>query len=444
MNQTATLSSWNALLTAPADDAYDVLAGLLRLPRISEFPRPGDARTWGLNEWTEWGSERGFVLGAKTKHGQVVQHRQWPTVNLHIGVSQGDVRSAMNCAQDARHTLIDFLERARQACRILSQDGEQPDGSPADWLALKLSGAGGQTLMERARKVATVETGEQADEATSLLKRLRPFYASARAALIDIGCTEQTAERLILLNKGKVAWTFMGMAEQLIPVMRLLLADQSAVASTNGTAKPAPSQPEKEPEVLNPETVAQMLEVTSPAGQLVSEYVKDAFNQIERILNQQAAVVERAAHEIPDFVRTSRLRNNTMYRILNDFIEFQAKQHVFIGKHETSDLFDQLAKVQTQLTDFRKHAAYLRHVIDAQTAAIEKSHDLKAKQEELIALQKRAIAELEEKVTDPKGDHLEKKIKEVRGLFEGKLDVFELVKNVERSKQILDALIKDM
>lgn len=458
MNTATTSPSWQSILTASADEAYDQLADALRLPRISTFPRPGDARTWTISDWIKWGSDHEFVAGPKTRHTQMVQHRLWPVVSVNPSNSVGDPRSAMNCAQDGRNSLIAFLERARLACRVLAEDGEQPGDDLSLWLMTKLSGAAGQTLMERTKKVAVAETDVQSEVAHQLLKRLKAYYPSVRAALIDIGCSEHTADRLILLNKGKIAWTFMGMAEQLIPVMRLVLSDHVSEANRAKGVEPA-----AEPEVLGPAEVAEVvaaqpelvqplqsdqvedpeLEISTPQGRGISAAVAQSLKDLNKLLVKQSTVIDRAAQEIPEFVRGARQRNTVFYKqFVNEMIEFQARQHAAITRQETSDLFAQLAEMQQEMAQFRTNAQQIQRVIDMQTAYIEKNHGLLSRYKELHRLQQQQIAELEDKLTDPKITHMEQKLKDIRGLLEGKLDVFELVNNVDRVKKMLDALIK--
>ncbi len=443
-------ADWQSLLNAPADVAYEQLADLLELPRIQDFPRPGDARTWSISEWQEWGSDKSFVSGPKTRHGQMIQHKIWTTVYASPSTTLGDPRGAMNCCQDARQTLINFLERARQCCKLLAQDKEEPQGELGDWLTLKLSGAAGQTLMERSKKAIVNETPEQAFEADKLLKRLKPFYPSTRQSLVELGLAESKADSLILLNKGRTSWQFAGLAEQLIPVMKLVLGDHIEAE------RKALSPTEGEPEVLGPAQVARaakpvlsevLLDVadrTPSQAHYADELDKlaaEVVGEVNTAMVEHQSLLERVGVEVPEMIRTMRARNNVFNKLVNDSIELQVRQHAYISKLETSDLLPKLAAQQGKLLEFKTSTKVVKQMIAKQRELLQATDNkLEAATLQIVKL-KAEVAKLEEQVTDPKAAHTTGKLKDIRKLLESK-DMFEFVENVKRAKQMIDALIK--
>ncbi len=438
--------AWALLITCPIDQAYDGLSAALHLPTISEFPRPGETRTWLADDWMKWGSDKGFVLGPKTKHGQMIQHQVFPTICASPASSPGDTKGAMNCGQDARHTLVHFLERAYAVCRLLASDNEVPQGDLCEWLTTKLTGTLGQQLMERSRQTPVAESHEESVEATALLNRLKVFYQSCRQVLIDVGLTEATADKLILLNKGRGDWSFMGLAGQLIPVMKLVLNDHhledQRVFAERAAALRVDNLPVIRPSVAEGAEVAPTADQTKAQEQL-DVGVTASLNILMMGMHYTKEFMENVAGEMPDFVQSMRKQNDYFYKeIVNRIVEFQVKQNTIIKKAEASALFDHLTQAEKAMKDMRAHASNVQQVVSSQSALIINVGAKLELAEAKAKNQAEQIAKLEDQLTDPQHLHQAKKIKEIRGLFTDDLGFLETANSIQRAKQMLDALIE--
>lgn len=87
----------------------DAMCALLGLPSFDQYPRPRTAANWSFREWAEHGARWGYSASRETAHGQLFEHPDLGAV-YHPAKTSGDIRSRMNCMQDARSAFRDALD----------------------------------------------------------------------------------------------------------------------------------------------------------------------------------------------------------------------------------------------------------------------------------------------------------------------------------------------
>jgi hypothetical protein len=116
---TPTLVAWKQKLRAALteDPTPEAACEWLGVPKLSDFPTPGEARLWLAAEWKEWSAARGYDSGTKTTHSTTFVHKAHDAIRISALRSGGDPRAAMNCAADTRRNTYTALQSIGAALR---------------------------------------------------------------------------------------------------------------------------------------------------------------------------------------------------------------------------------------------------------------------------------------------------------------------------------------
>lgn len=69
---------------------------------VDPLPAPGDAASWGVDEWVAYGRRNGMTTVQKVKHGTMISHDMAPRICVVPSGTPSDVRAGMNCAAEFR------------------------------------------------------------------------------------------------------------------------------------------------------------------------------------------------------------------------------------------------------------------------------------------------------------------------------------------------------
>lgn len=96
---------------AGEDEAVDLAADFLRVPRLDALPRPGDVAPWRLGDWERAAEALGFAADGRTKHSFLFRHGVLP-VSFGLATTPGDERSWSNTCGDLRRAWRALLGEA--------------------------------------------------------------------------------------------------------------------------------------------------------------------------------------------------------------------------------------------------------------------------------------------------------------------------------------------
>lgn len=121
------------------------LCAIMKLPQISDLPRPGVARTWEYAEWLELLKPFGFSEGEQTAHNYVIKHDQLPSLRVGMSTSPGDTRSRANFAQSVRYIFRNEYDRMTVymkyvASKIDPNQHDQIESTGIEWLNSHIRG----------------------------------------------------------------------------------------------------------------------------------------------------------------------------------------------------------------------------------------------------------------------------------------------------------------
>lgn len=110
---------------ADDDQAADLVADFLRVPRLDALPRPGEVAGWRLGDWERAAAAVGFVADGRTKHSFLFRHEILP-VTFGLATTPGDERSWPNTCGDLRRRwrllLIDAVVQLRRPAPGVGED----------------------------------------------------------------------------------------------------------------------------------------------------------------------------------------------------------------------------------------------------------------------------------------------------------------------------------
>lgn len=166
---------------AGEDEALDLAADFLRVPRLDALPRPGDVAPWRLGDWEKASAALGFAADGRTKHSFLFRHGVLP-VTFGLATTPGDERSWSNTCGDLRRSWRLLLMEAAQLLRM-----PQP-------------GVGEDAL--RRRCLDDLARGALADREAGLAIRRARAAAQAREdnlrkLMREADCSREAAEALV-------------------------------------------------------------------------------------------------------------------------------------------------------------------------------------------------------------------------------------------------------
>lgn len=223
------------LSTSDTNVRLDAAADAAGLPKYTELPRPGLVASWGINEWIDWGSSRGFKRGEDTTRSHIMEHATVPGLKLSYSKAGGDVRSMMNTCADFRkscmscyHGMAALLVQVIDLAISGDHDSAQILANPAIIREfLRQGAANGNVARAVIPKFASNADNAAMAAIPGALRTLeKEFSISARAAFTNMGYAE-VADSLALLFKQN------GLIQKTLPNAALILLDLRAYVETN-------------------------------------------------------------------------------------------------------------------------------------------------------------------------------------------------------------------
>ena len=95
----------------------------LNLPLPEHFPTPGQARTWGKDEWSDWANRNGFANDGESAHSWMWRHPLINTIIISVAKTPSDFRTPMAMATQTRRMARTFATAANAIVRTIIKNG---------------------------------------------------------------------------------------------------------------------------------------------------------------------------------------------------------------------------------------------------------------------------------------------------------------------------------
>jgi len=112
------------------DRVKELIAKCLNLCSPDDCPAPGEAKSWGLKQWTKACIQLGLTEVREVRHG-VRQAHPWLPIAVSVSKTPGDVRASMNQAADLRSAVRGVWMAVDEWCRVLEKVSQLPEDEVA-------------------------------------------------------------------------------------------------------------------------------------------------------------------------------------------------------------------------------------------------------------------------------------------------------------------------
>lgn len=185
----------------------DVVMTWLGLPKYSDCPAPGVAKTWTFAEWSQWALEHGYGEAEERAHSFQWTHSIAPHLVVSTPKTTSDHRASLNIAMSVRKNLRLFAELAvvvtRYVLKIGSVEGDTSEESAKAFIIREAQDkSAGAKYAELGSQLA-IANGVRAEIVQGVVAKIRNEFpkCTIRSVLESNGFGVDGAERIMSIIK---------------------------------------------------------------------------------------------------------------------------------------------------------------------------------------------------------------------------------------------------